>query len=188
MIIFVVVKSPSCVHFSATPTDCCTPGFPVLHWLLELTQTLVHWVDDAIQPSHCHPPSVLPSLFPSIRAFSLSQLVTSGGQSIGASALISVLPMNIQGWFPLGLTGLICLLLRDSQVSSPAPQFKNISSLVLSLLYGPTLTFVHDYWITTIALTIWTFILIIALKNLLDSFLSTFICINSFNPQNDHMI
>ena len=73
-------------------------------------------------------------------------------------------------------------------MSSPAPQFKNISSLVLSLLYGPTLTFVHDYWITTIALTIWTFILIIALKNLLDSFLSTFICINSFNPQNDHMI
>ena len=56
----------------------------------------------------CHPLLLLPSIFPSIRYFLMSQLFTSGGQSIGASA--SVLPMNIQGWFPLGLTGLISLL------------------------------------------------------------------------------
>ena len=56
-----------------------------------------------------------------------------------------VLSINIQDWFPLGLTGLISLKSRDSQESSPAPQFKSINSSVLSLLYGPALTSVHDY-------------------------------------------
>ena len=95
---------------SATPMDCSMPGLPVLHCLLEFDQVLVHWISDAIQPSH-------PLLPASSFAISLSQcqglcirwqLFASGGQSIGASA--SVLPMNIQGWFPLGLTGLISLL------------------------------------------------------------------------------
>ena len=54
--------------------------------------------------------------------------------------------MNIQGWFPLGLTGWISFLAKDSQVSSPAPQCKGINSLGLSCLYGPALTSVHDYW------------------------------------------
>ena len=74
----------------------------------------------------------------------MSRLFVLGGQSIGASA--SVLPMNIQGWFPLGLTDLVSLLSRDSQESSPAPQFESINSSALSLLYGPTLTYVHNYW------------------------------------------
>ena len=57
------------------------------------------------------------------------------------------LPVNIQGWFPLGLTGLISLLSKeDSQESSPMPQFESISSPALSLLYGPTLISVHGYW------------------------------------------
>ena len=86
------------------PMDYSMPGFPVLYYLLEFAQTHVHLVGNAIQPCH---PLLLPSLFPSIRIFSASWLFTSGGQSIGASALASVLPMNIQGWFPLGLTGLI---------------------------------------------------------------------------------
>ena len=55
----------------------------------------------------CHPLLLLPSVFPSIRSFLVNWFFTSGGQSIGASASASVLPMNIQGWFPLGLTGLI---------------------------------------------------------------------------------
>ena len=71
----------------------------------------------------------------------MNQLFTSGGQSIGVSASASVLPMNIQGRFPLGLTDLISLLSK----SSPA-QFESISPLVLSLLYGPALTSIHDYW------------------------------------------
>ena len=81
-----------------------------------------------------------PQSFPASGSFPMSWLFASGGQSIGDSASTSVLPMNIQGLFPLGLTGLISLLPRDSQESSPTPHFKSINSLVLSLLYGPTLT------------------------------------------------
>ena len=57
----------------------------------------------------CHPLLLLPSIFPSIRVFPMSQLFTSGGQSIGVSASTSVLPMNTQDWFPLGWTGWISL-------------------------------------------------------------------------------
>ena len=100
----------SSVWFFATPWTAAWPGFPVLHHLPEFAQTHVHRVGDAIQPSH-------PLLSPSPLAFSLPQhqgllmncLFAPGGQIIGASTLASVLPMNIQGWFPLGLTGLISL-------------------------------------------------------------------------------
>ena len=68
---------------------------------------------ETVMPSNhlslCHPLLLLPSVFPSIRAFLMSQLFASGGQSIGASASASVLPMNTQDWFPLGWTGLISL-------------------------------------------------------------------------------
>ena len=78
-------------------------------------------------------------------SFPMSWLFTLGGQSIGASA--SVLPVNVQDWFPLGWTGLISLWSKGlSLLSSPAPQFKSINFLVLSLLYSPTLTSIHDYW------------------------------------------
>ena len=91
--------------------DYSTSGFSDHHQLLELTQTHVHWVSDAIQPSHplsSPSPSHLQS-FPVSGSFPVSQLVASGGQSIGVSASASVLPMNIQDWCPLGLTGLISL-------------------------------------------------------------------------------
>ena len=90
-------------------------------------------------------PLLLPSIFPSIRVFSNESALgtePTGGQSIGASG--SVHPMNIQGWFPLGLTGLISLQSKDSQESSPAPPFKSISSSALSLLKGSTLKSVHN--------------------------------------------
>ena len=94
----------------------------------------------------CHPTissSVVPfssclQSFPAWGSFPMSQLFASGGQSIRASA--SVLPMNIQAWFPSGWTGLTFLLSKRPSRASPAPQFKSI------LLYGPTLTSVHDYW------------------------------------------
>ena len=70
--------------------------------------------------------------------FPMSWLYTSGGQSIEASALASVLPMNIQGWFPLDRLVWSLYSQRDSQESSPAPQFKSIHSLAFSLSYGPT--------------------------------------------------
>ena len=69
--------------------------------------THVHWVGDAIHLVLCHPLLLLPSIFPSIRVFSMSWLFASGGQRFEASA--SVLPMNIQDWLPLGLTALISL-------------------------------------------------------------------------------
>ena len=100
----------------------------------------------------CHPTisssvvsfSSCPWSFPASESFKMSQFFTLCGQSIGASA--SVLPMNIQDWSPLGWTvGSPCSP-RDSQESSPAPQFKSINSLALSFLYGPTLSSIHDYW------------------------------------------
>ena len=79
--------------------------------------------------------------FPASGSFPMRQVFTSGGQSIGALALASVLPMKIQVWQAWSPC---CPM--DFQESSPEPQFKNTGSSALSLLYGPTITFIHDYW------------------------------------------
>ena len=84
------------------------------------------------------PFSSCPQSFLASGSFPMSQLFTSGSQSIGVSALTSVLPMNIQDWSPWSP--------RDSQESSPTPQFKSINSLVLSFPHSPTLTSIHDHW------------------------------------------
>ena len=99
------------------PMNCSMPGFPVLHHLPEFAQTHVHSVSDAIQPSYPLVPfSSCPQSLPASGSFPMSQFLASGGQSIGASASASVLPMNIQGWFPLGFTGLIsCCPRRSNQ-------------------------------------------------------------------------
>ena len=76
----------------------------------------------------------------------MSQFSKSGGQSIGVSASASVLPMNIQDWFPLGLMVGSPWCPRDSQESSPSPQFESMNSLWFSLPYEPALTSIHDYW------------------------------------------
>ena len=90
------------------PMDCSMPGFPVHHQLPELAQTHVHQVSDAIQPilASVVPFSSCLQSFPASGPFPVNQFFTSGGQSIGASASASVLPVDIQGWFPLGLTDL----------------------------------------------------------------------------------
>ena len=103
------VKSLSCLTLY-DPIDSSMPGFPLHHQVSELAQTHVHWVADAIQPFHplsspSHPPSILPS----IMVFSNESVLRIRCQSIEASASASVLPINIQDWFPLGLTGLISL-------------------------------------------------------------------------------
>ena len=87
------------------PMDCSMPGLPVHPQLPELTQTHVHWVGDAIQPSH----SLLSPSPPATGSFPISQYFASGGQSTGVSASAAVLPMNPQDWFPLGWTGWISL-------------------------------------------------------------------------------
>ena len=127
--------------------DCSTPGFLVLHYVPKIARTHVHWV------RWCHPnisSSVTSFSFclqslPASGSFSMSQFFAPGGQNIGTSASASVLPMNIQGLLLLGLTGLISLLSKGLK-SLLQHHFKRISSLVFSLLYGPTLTSMHDYW------------------------------------------
>ena len=106
----------------------------------------------------CHPTissSVIPfssclKSFPASGSFLMSRFFASGGQSTGVSTSGLVLPMNIQNWFPLGLTGWISLKYNsqesNSQESSSTPQFKSINSLVLSFLFSPPLTSIHDYW------------------------------------------
>ena len=130
--------------------DCHTPGFPVLHYLLEIAQTHVRWVDDAIQLSYpLSPPSPPASIFPSVRVFPTSLFFTSHGQSIGAAASASILPMNIQGWFPLGFTGLISLLSKGcSRVFSSTTvgklQFFGTQPSLQSI--HNSLTSIHNYW------------------------------------------
>ena len=92
------------------PMNCSRPGLPVHHQLLEFTKTHVHRVSDATQPSHPVVPfSSCPQSLPASESFPMSQLFTSGGQSIGVSALASFLPMNTQDWSPSGWTGCISL-------------------------------------------------------------------------------
>ena len=95
--------------------------------------------------------------FPASGSFPMSWLFASGGQSIAVSTSASVLPMNIQDWFPLGWTGWNSLQSKGLSRSSPTPQFKSISSSVLSFSYDPTVISIHDYW-KIIALTLWTFV------------------------------
>ena len=144
--------------------NCSTPGFPVLHFLSSFAQTQVHWVDNAIQLSSSVAPfSSCPQSFPVSGSFSS---FISGGQSNGASASVSVLPVNIQGWSPVRLTCLISILQGtfrsrlkyhslktsilwcpwDFQESSPTPQSEGINSLAFCFLYGPALTTVSNHW------------------------------------------
>ena len=92
------------------PLDCSMPGFPVHHQPPELVQTHVHW---SVMPSNhltlCHPLLLCLQSFPASRSFLRNLFFTSGGQSTRALASASVLPMNIQDWFPLGWTDWISL-------------------------------------------------------------------------------
>ena len=99
----------------------------------------------------CHPLSSRLQSFPESGSFPMSQFFVSGGQSIEVSASASVLPMNSQDWFPLGWTGWISLQSKGlsrvfSNITVGESQFKSINSSVLSFLYSPTLTSIHDYW------------------------------------------
>ena len=128
------------------PMHCSTPGFPVQ--LLELAQTRVHRVGDAIQPSH-------PLSSPSPPTFNLSQHQNlfqwvSSSHEVAKGLVFPIQHQSFQWVFRTdflqdGLAGSPCCP-RDSQESSPTPQFKSINSSVRRFLYSPTLTSVHDYW------------------------------------------
>ena len=110
----------------------CSNSCPLCQWCYPT-------ISSSVIPFSC------PQSFPASGSFPMSWLFVKGSHSIGASASASVLPMNIQVWFPLGLTSLISLQPKSLE-SSSAPQFEGINSLVPSLLYGSTLTSLHDYW------------------------------------------
>ena len=130
------------------PMNLSTPGLPVHHQLLECIQTQVHWVSDAIQPSHPlsspSPPAPNPS-----QHQDLFQWVSSSYEM--ATVLEFLLQHQSFQWTPRtdllqdGLVGSPCSP-RDSQESSPTPQFKTINFLVLSFLHSPTLRSIHDHW------------------------------------------
>ena len=108
-------------------------------------------IESVIPSNHlifCHPLLLRPSIFPASGYFPVSLSLASGGQSTGVSALASVFPMNIQGWFPLGWTGWISLQSKGLSTfnSPPTTQFKIINSLALSFLYSSTLIPIHDHW------------------------------------------
>ena len=130
------------------PMDYSIPDVSVLHCLLEFAQTHVHWLSEAIQPSH-------PLSFLFLPALNLSQH-QGLFQRVGSLYQVAkVLECQLQHQFSQWIFRVDFLKdwlvwfhcsPRDSQESSPAPQFKSITSLVLNLLYGPTLTSIHDYW------------------------------------------
>ena len=164
------------------PMDCSTPGFPVHHQFPELAQTHVHWVGDAIQPSH-------PLLPPYPPAFNLSQHqglapFIPGGQNIGVSASASVLPMNIQGWFPFGWTSWISLLSKwlSRVFSNTTPQKHQFFGTQLSLESNSQ----HPRMTTgkTIALTRQTFLgkVMLLLFNMLSRLVVTFL------PRSKHLL
>ena len=138
------VFSKSCLTL-CDPMDCSTPDFSVLHYLspggCSNSCLLSRWSHPTVSSSV----SSCPQSFLSSDS-SKSWLCPSVGQGIGASASASVLPMNIQGWFPIDWLVWSSCCPRDSQESSPALEFKSINSLALSLLYVPNLTSTHDYW------------------------------------------
>ena len=127
------------------PMDCSMPGLPVPYHLLELAQTHVHWVG---MPSNhlflCRPLLLLPSIFPSNRVFSNEAVFHIRWPKSKFSASASVLPMNIQDWFPLGWTGWITLLSKGlSRIfSNTTVQKHQFFGAQLSL--WSTLTFIHD--------------------------------------------
>ena len=130
------------------PRNCSAPGLPVHHQLPEFTQTRVHRVSDAIQPSH-------PLSTPSPPALNLSQHQGIFKWVSSSHQVAKVLELQFQkqciqlifrvDFLEEWLVWSPCCP-RDSQESSPTPQFKSINSLALSLLHGPTLTSIHDYW------------------------------------------
>ena len=156
--------------------DCNTPGFPVHHQLPELAQAYVHRVGDAIQPSPSLSVRFFSHLqtFPASGSFQLSQFFTWCGQSIGALASASVLPMNIQDWFPLRLTSLIPLQ-RSLKSLLQHPSSK-ASILHLSAFFMVQLSHLSMTTERTKALIRWTFVdkvisvLIIMLSRLVIAF------------------
>ena len=137
--------------------DCKMPGFPLHHKLLQLGQTHVHWLSDAIQPSHppLSPSPPVPNLSQH-QSSPVNQFFTSGGQNIETPASASVLPMKIQDCFPLLLTGLILHSKRLSKVfSNTTVQKHQFFGAQLSLWSS---SHIYTWLLETLQLTAHTFV------------------------------
>ena len=126
------------------PMNRSTPGLPVHHQLLELPKLMS--IESVMPSNHltlCLPLLLLPSIFPNIRVFSNESTLRLRWPKYWSFSFISPSDEH-PGLISFRMDWLD--LSRDSQESSPAPQFKSINSLVLSFLYSPTLTSIHDHW------------------------------------------
>ena len=149
----VVVQWLSCVRLFVTPWPAACQALlssTISQSLLKFIS--IKWVMLSNRLIFCHSLLLLPSVFSGIRGFASELALHSVGQSIGVLASASVLPVNIQCWFPLGVASLIFLLSKGLSKKSWRAQVKSINCSALSLLYGPTQ---HSYVTTgkTIALT-----------------------------------
>ena len=167
--------SQSCVTL-CDPKDCTTPGFPVFYHLPELAQTHVHWVSDAIHPSHpLLSPS--PSIFPSIRVFSNESTLHIRRPKYWSFSF-SISPCNeYSGLISFRMDWLDLLAVQGTLKTLPASQFKSINFSALSLLYGPTLTSIHDYWKKKHSFDNWTTVgkVMSLLSNMLSSLVIAFL-------------
>ena len=172
------VQSVSHIWLFVTPwTAACQASL----WITSSQSLLKLTSIELVMPSTPHGPLLLPSIFSSIRVFSMSQLFTSGGQTIGVSVSVSVLPVNVQDRFPVGLTGFDLLavqgtlksLLQHHSLKAPVLQLSAFSMVQLSIHAGKT-----------IALTRWTFVsqVICLLLNMLSRLVIAFL------PRNKHLL
>ena len=183
----VVVQSPSCVQLFVTPWTAVNQAF----LSLTISQSLHKFMSITLVMPSSHLilwcPLLLPSIFSSIRDFPMSQLLESDDQNTGASALASVLPTSIQGWFPLRLTGLISLLSKGpSGVFSSTTVWRHQFFGVLQNLFMVQLSQPYVTTGETIALTIWTFVSSLDYVDLLFSTLSRFVI--AFLPRSNHLL
>ena len=142
---FSSVQSLSHVQHFETPMDCRTQA----SWSITNSQSYLKLmlIESAMPSNHLILSSPSPAFnISQHQSFPKSQFFTSSGQNIGDSASKSLLPMmNIYDRFPLGLTGWVSLQSKGLKIFSNTT-VESIKSLVLSFLYGPILTYIHDYW------------------------------------------
>ena len=144
--LFSSIQLLSRVQLFATPRiAACQASLSITNSWSSLRLTSIESVMPSSRLILCRPLLLLPPNPSQHQSFPMSQLFAWGGQSTGVSALASFLPKKSQGWSPSEWTGWISLHSKDSQESSPTPQFKSINSSVLSLLHSPILTSIHDH-------------------------------------------
>ena len=133
--------------FGHDPMNCSTPDLPVHHQLPESTQTHVHWIGDAIQPSHPLLSPSLPALNPSQHQSLFKWVSSSHHEAKDWSFSLNISPSSEHpGLTSFRMDWLDLLAVQGTLESSPTPQFKSINSSVLSFLHSPTLTSIHDHW------------------------------------------